>query len=177
MRSALAVSAALMTMAACASLHGAPPTCACPTLAAEWDSLRSTTTALADSGLFAAADSVIVAFAEEHEGTHHARESSFWRALYWLDPRNPEDHRADAVSALDAYLLSDSVSWYRSEARVLRQLTATEPLPPPVAEVVGQVRPASPDARDLEIQRLRARNIQLEEELERIRRRLSTPPP
>ena len=87
---------------------------------------------------------------------------------------------------LDVYLQSDSVHWYRAEARVLRQLAglpapatvASVPAGPPTVRTtvpITRAADATITEKDVEIQQLRERVARLNEELERIKRRLSTP--
>lgn len=169
---------------ACASLPATTRVCDCAEMPAAWLTMLQDIRELTEAGRFDAADSVLVAFAAERRGTAEAREVAFWRALYALDPRNPAPQPSTAAQLLDDYLVSDSVYWYRSEARVLRQLaaiqsaggqpTAAVATTPPTA---GRPRADQPVTdKDLEIQQLRERVARLNEELERIRRRLSAPP-
>jgi hypothetical protein len=144
--------------------------------------MLSTAGQLAEAGRFEAVDSTLTAYAEARRGTQEAHEVGFWRALYKLDPRNPSPQPVTAMQLLDDYMLSGSVHWYRPEARVVRELAfvqagAAQPVTAqPVQASPGTgPRPTTNAEKDIEIQQLRERNARLEAELERIRRRLSTP--
>jgi hypothetical protein len=177
----LALLALLLT--GCATFSPRTQSCDCGGVPAEWMSLLSTTSQLAEAGRFDAADSALHSFAATWPGRREAEEVAFWRALYRIDPRNPAPQPGVAVQLLDQYLLSDSVYWYRAEARVLRQLAVIQAGGPPVTAAVdpGTIPPIPPRSdqtaaeKDLEIQQLRERIARLNEELERIRRRLSSP--
>jgi hypothetical protein len=152
---------------------------------ASWSTALREADQLAEEGRFAAADSTLLEFARANESNHFAREIVFWRALYHLDPRNPGPQREDAIRMLDGYLQSDSAYWYRAEARVLRQLAAMPAtelvsappsgLPAPTTVPITRAADATLTEKDVEIQALRERVARLNEELERIKRRLSTP--
>jgi hypothetical protein len=178
----LALLALLLT--GCATLSPRTQSCDCGGVSAQWMALLSTTSQLAEAGRFDAADSALHSFAATWPGTREAEETAFWRALYRIDPRNPAPQPGAAVQLLDQYLLSDSVYWYRAEARVLRQLAVIQAGGPPATVAVepgATIPPIRPRAdqtaaeKDLEIQQLRERVARLNEELERIRRRLSSP--
>lgn len=175
-----------MLLGGCANVLRTTATCPCAAPPASWSTTLRDADRMAEEGRFAAADSLLVAFAADNATSHFSREITFWRALYHLDPRNPGGQREEAGRMLDAYLQSDSVHWYRAEARVLRQLAG---LPAPATVASGPtgtptVRTTVPITRaadatitekDVEIQQLRERVARLNEELERIKRRLSTP--
>lgn len=188
MRRLLALLAATLVLSGCANVLRSSPTCPCVTPPASWSAVLREADQLAGEGRFAAADSTLVAFEQANASNHLSREIVFWRALYQLDPRNQAAQRAEAVRMLDGYLQSDSVYWYRAEARVLRQLAgmpaptvaSTPPapaggLPAPTTIPIARAADATLTEKDVEIQALRDRVARLNEELERIKRRLSTP--
>lgn len=181
------VALALVTVVSgCANVLRTTATCPCAVPPASWSTTLREAEQLAEEGRFTAVDSVLVSYAEANGSNQFSREIVFWRALYQLDPRNPAGQRDEAGRLLDGYLQSDSVYWYRAEARVLRQLAGL-PVPatvasgptgaPPARTTVPITRAADATIteKDVEIQQLRERVARLNEELERIKRRLSTP--
>lgn len=186
MTRSLPLLAMALVLGGCANVLRSAATCPCALPPASWSAALREADQLAEEGRFAAADSALVAFAQANASNHFSREIVFWRALYQLDPRNPSAERDEAVRMLDGYLQSDSVYWYRAEARVLRQLAgmptttvATGPpqggLPAPTTVPIARAADATLTEKDVEIQALRERVARLNEELERIKRRLSTP--
>lgn len=130
------------------------------------------------AGDYAAADSILRAFAATATNAHEARETDFWRALYQTDPRNPLSSTEQGISSLDAYLRSDSVYWYKSEAAVLRRMASLRHAADSSAQ--GDARAADPGAfrsREEEIAALRDQLAKANAELERIKRRLASPRP
>lgn len=130
------------------------------------------------AGDYAAADSILRAFAATAADAHEARETSFWRALYQTDPRNRLSSTDQGISSLDAYLRSDSVYWYRSEAAVVRRIAALHRTADSTAR--GDPRADGDGAnrsREEEIAALRDQLAKANAELERIKRRLASPRP
>ncbi|HUF65957.1 MAG TPA: hypothetical protein VMM17_08270 [Gemmatimonadaceae bacterium] len=191
MTRSLAALAVVLVLSGCANVLRSSASCPCAMPPASWTTVLREADQLAEEGRFAAADSAFVAFGEANTSSHFAREIVFWRALYQLDPRNPSGQRESASRMLDEYLQSDSVYWYRAEARVLRQLAgmpAAAPapatagsvphpngLPAPTTVPIARAADATLTEKDVEIQALRERVARLNEELERIKRRLSAP--
>jgi hypothetical protein len=185
MRRVLIAPLIVLLAGGCAGFLNPSRSCDCAVPA--WTQLMRTTDELAEAGRFGAADSALVAFALAHPGRQEAHEVAFWRAVYRLDPRNPLRHPEAGLQLLDLYLQSDSVHWYRTEARLMRDLaaptvTAYTPAPPPppgttpaTARIPVRTEAAAIAERDAEIQQLRERVTRLNEELERIRRRLAAP--
>lgn len=172
----LIIVAGSLLLSGCAAMtRPASTPCPCPA-AGEWNDALRQADALAVAGRHAAADSVLAEFAARHAGTHLGREIAFWRALYWLDPQSPAGRRTEALTTLDSYVQSDSVWWYRAEARVLRQLAVV----PATANGTAAARDPGDMTvaeKDREIRQLRERVARLNDELERIRRRLAAPAP
>lgn len=129
------------------------------------------------AGDYAAADSILRAFALAAPDTHEARETAFWRALYQTDPRNPLSSMDQGIASLDAYLRSDSVYWYKSEAAVLRQLAALRRTADSAVQGDPRAGNAAYRSREEEIAALRDQLAKANAELERIKRRLASPRP
>jgi hypothetical protein len=124
------------------------------------------------------ADRALVAFARRHPNSPEGRESIFWRALLLLDPTSAAGPGA-AANAFDAYLAGGDPS-HRDEALALRivaghldSLTRTRKS---AAEGVASSDHADA-ARDEELKKLRLELKATQEELDRIKRRLTAPKP
>jgi hypothetical protein len=129
-----------------------------------------------DAGDYVAADKVLADYSLTHQGTAEAREISFWRAMYIVDPANRTASIAQGIRALDIYLATDGTIWYRPQAEVLRR----------TALVIQQVRQAQMPkqvngrdtvfiSREEEVAALRDQLAKANAELERIKKRLANP--
>jgi hypothetical protein len=144
-----------------------------------------------DAGNYWAADRVLDEFVRTHPDTREAREITFWKAAYIVDPANNRGSLAAGIAALDGYLAMDSTGWYRNEAMVLRRtaaaaqgasVTVVSSAPPPSAPNTTSTVVAAARSRDEEIAALReqlARSrdelAKVSAELERIKKRLANP--
>ena len=129
-----------------------------------------------DAGDYSAADRILSDYSLKHQGSPEAREISFWRAMYLVDPANRSASIAQGIRALDIYLGTDGAIWYRPQAEVLRR----------TALVIQQVRqaqiPKQVNGRDTvfisreeEVAALRDQLAKANAELERIKKRLANP--
>jgi hypothetical protein len=150
-----------------------------PVIPAEppWRGTLVTVLAAADSGHFATADSILLAFEQSELGTPEASESMFWRALLRADPRNPELKPTDARAALQAYLDGPTRTTRRTEVTILlRYLAISDSLR--AAHTNFRTATESRDrAREEEMQKLREELQRTQAELDRIKRRLGSPKP
>lgn len=96
-----------------------------PQLRSEWDQTLSAVRHNVDGGNYYAADKLIDEFARTHPDTREAREITFWKAVYQLDPSNPGGSLGSGIATLDGYLAANADGWYRNEAMVLRRTAAT----------------------------------------------------
>jgi hypothetical protein len=145
-----------------------------------------------DAGNYWAADRLLEEFARTHSGTKEAREIAFWKAAYMVDPANSLGSLAAGIAALDGYLAAtDSSSWYRNEATVLRRTAAAAQ--GPSVSLTASTAPASTTtttdtvvvvskSRQDEIASLKDQLAKSKEELakvsaelERIKKRLANP--
>ncbi|MGH7664991.1 MAG: hypothetical protein ACRENI_11950 [Gemmatimonadaceae bacterium] len=131
------------------------------------------------AGDYASGDTILVAFARTNAGSGEAAEALYWRAIYQLDPGNPDGSARLAVVILDEYIAGGTALTRRAEAGTLRRTAAlvdslerTERVVVTTANGETQVV-----ARDREIERLREELKKTTGELERIKRRLSSPNP
>ena len=161
----------------------------------DWPATLSTAEARVSEGRYAAADSVLSGFASRYPGSPEAFESTYWRALFDMDPKNSNASVATAVSYLDAYLVGLYPRKHRQEAFALRAIAGQIDAGRSALSVAqtrdgnsvptGSVRIDAPKAAadpaaaasDAEIKRLKDELAKANAELERIRRRLAQPPP
>jgi len=172
----IALFAAIALSAGCAHIRHSKG----PSVGDEWNSTLSVARQAADSGKYDSADRVLADFISAHRGSHEATEAIFWRGLYKVDPNNKSGSLLGGISALDAYLASDSAVWHRSVAVVLRRtallaqsLKGGAAVPPVVLPPPGDKDAMK--SRDEEIASLRDQLAKVNAELERIKKRLANP--
>ena len=184
MRGRLALLAAVVLAAACASRPVVPGT-----TRRAWNSALAVADQYAAAGQFIAADSVLQTFTIEHPRSADTLSALFFRALYQADPANPApDGVTEAVTLLDRYLAAAASHPYRYEAQEVRRLAELRARPPIVRVdtvlVVDSSAVRTAVARDAEarerthgeqVQLLRDSLTRATAELERIRRRLARP--
>jgi hypothetical protein len=131
-----------------------------------------------EQGHHADADKRLREFIGEYARTTEAVESTYWRAVFMLDPANSAATPREAATLLDRYLGSNAPLQHRSEATVLQRVARTlasreaaAPAPAPAA-----VRTAPDPAREAEMKALKDELEQTKAELERIKKRLAPPP-
>jgi hypothetical protein len=147
----------------------------------DWTASLAQASQEVQSNRYAVADRLLADFVARYPNSPEALESSYWRALFKLDPANPATAPHEAGVLLDGYLATPAAGAHRTEAAVLRRvassleprpaLTAAAPAAPP-----GAAR-ADDKARDDELQRLKDELAKANAELERIKRRLAQPKP
>jgi hypothetical protein len=145
----------------------------------EWPETIARAHAAVEGGQFASADSLLAEFAARFPESGEANETVFWRAVYRLDPANPDASPSRAVSELTTYMARPGRHTHLAEARALRRAAT---LADSLSSHTGRRAAAPADAaaatdKDAEIARLREELKRATEELERIKRRLSTPTP
>lgn len=160
-----------------------PPRPATPSPARDWQQVEIAAQSAAIEGRYAAADSALAAFAERNPSSAESREVHYWRALFALDPANRTGSTAEARRQLDAYLADTGLVLHRTEAGMLRRVTATMDslrIRGTLASAAGdsaRTALAASTAREAdaqkENQRLKDELDKTTTELERIRKRLS----
>ena len=85
----------------------------------EWESTLQAAQQLAANARYAAADSVLDEFAQRQPGTAGAREATFWRGVFALEPANSAASMHAARTAFDSYLADSGTLTHRAEARAL----------------------------------------------------------
>lgn len=155
---------------------------------APWIETLTAANVAAHQRRYAEADSILAAFMSDRWGSWQAREAAYWRAVYLLDPENPRASPREALPLLELYLSDSTVVTHTQAARALwalatRQdslrLALMEASAPPDTVVQTQAIPSpSPREEELakEVARLKEQLDLTTAELERIKRRLTTPP-
>jgi hypothetical protein len=141
-----------------------------------WPGAFAAVRAAVDAGRFSTADSILIAFEQEHAGTPDASESAFWRAMLRADPKNPAFAFADARTALDAYLNSPGAN-RRIEAQILRRMLVLSDSLRTAQASQRTAAEARERAKGEELQKLRDELQRTQAELDRIKRRLGSPKP
>jgi hypothetical protein len=167
-----AVTTIAFLIAACAK----QPAASAPTPAAGFANAIEASRQKVDGGDYVAADRILAEYALRIPGTPEAREVSFWRAMYIVDPANRTASIAQGIRALDIYLASEGRLWYRPQAEVLRRAAL-------VIQAVRQAQaPKQVNGRDTvfisreeEVAALRDQLAKATAELERIKKRLANP--
>ncbi|MEO6877692.1 MAG: hypothetical protein ABI205_04365, partial [Gemmatimonadaceae bacterium] len=148
----------------------------------------------ADVGLFDSADSTLSSFAAMYPATAPALETTYYRALFQMDPSNPHVSLTAAMASLDGYLAERRPREHAVEAASLRRVAAqVDGLNHAAASALAQAKDASNTAKDAkdtkaaadapspasdaEIKRLKDELAKANAELDRIRKRLGQPPP
>ena len=128
-------------------------------------------------GDHAGADRILSDFALKAQGTDEATETSFWRALYMVDPANKRTSIPEGIRALDIYLATPGTKWYRIQAEVLRRtaqsVQALRTSAQSAPRIVG--RDTVYVTREEEIAVLRDQLAKANAELDRIKKRLANP--
>jgi hypothetical protein len=186
---------------ACISIHR-PPFMSTP-LERDWPLNLVLAQHRANEGKFELADSILAGFATRYPETLEALETTYWRALFKLDPSNRSASFASAMSLLDTYLADKRPRENVGEATTLRRMAGQmDELNKLAAVAIAQARDANESAAtartaaadtkadpklipppegvataaELEIKRLKDELAKANAELERIRRRLTQPP-
>lgn len=182
------VSLALAAATGCISVHAPTFMRAAPERA--WPSTLEAAQGFARARQFDPADSALAAFAVRYPGTPEAFESSYWRALYKMDPINPHASLTTAVAELDAYIGNVKSEEHGREAETLRRIAgqienlnklaanamASTKEQPGQPSDSGKAGAAQSSASDEEVKRLRDELAKANAELDRIKRRLAQPP-
>ena len=194
-RSTLALVVATFVLCGCARLNA--KTKADPA-SPSWPASLGLAQQRAGDGRLDAADSALAEYAAHHPGSPEALETAYWRALYKMDPSNPRASLPSALASLDAYLGDSRPRQHVAEATVLRRVAGElDGLGKQAAAAVAQAKDANANAANAanakaqadaktvaeapvtadEIKRLKDELAKANAELDRIRKRLSQPPP
>jgi hypothetical protein len=150
----------------------------------DWPQTLAQAEAAASERRYADADRLLANFATVHPGTEGAVESSYWRGVLALEPANQDGSPQIAIAFFDTYGKSSGALPHRVEADVLRHVAQRlqSLSSPTVASTTPSgtttaTAPASVDvkAKDAEIQRLKDELAKANDELDRIKKRLTAP--
>ena len=119
-----------------------------------------------ERGRHVEAERTLREFAERSPNSPEAVDAMYWRAVIMLDPTSRAGSAREAAALLERYVGSDAPLTHRMEALVLQRVAATLASAP-------TTRPTS----DAEVKALKEELEQTKAELERIRKRLASPPP
>jgi hypothetical protein len=189
----LALCASSFAACAHANAHPTPAIIA----AQEWTNDLAETRRAATDGRFDTADSLLADYAAKHAGTVEALETAYWRAMLKMDPGNPHPSLTSAMTLLDGYLADVRPHEHAAEAATLRRLAAqldvlnrltanmaiasrgaVEPgVQGKAPASAGSAGAADQVATDAEMKRLKDELAKANAELDRIKKRLATPPP
>ena len=152
-----------------------------------WANTFITAHRAAEAGDYVRADTLLATYASANPGSPESYEAIYWRGVLALDPANPHRSPTLATGAFEEYLRSPRGQVRRGEAMVLRRLaqrlehgelatplTASTRTTASAASAAGDSA-RRPDARDEEIAKLKEELRKSNEELERIKRRVSAP--
>lgn len=172
-----------------------------PAPARTWPGVLAQAQHSAARGEFDSADSALATFAIRYPTSDEALETSYWRAIYALDPSNRAESVSSAINFLDSYLAATRPRDHVLEATMLRRVAgqldalsrlaagaiaqakdanATAAIARALSDARIETPRAQPDSTstaDAEIKRLKDELAKANAELERIRRRLAQPPP
>jgi hypothetical protein len=132
---------------------------------------------------YAEADRLLADFANRYPGTTGAVESAYWRGVIALEPSNRDASPQMAAALFDTYAKSGGALPHRMEAEILRDLAlrvqsgsgATVAVASNTSSSASSSNAADLKAKDTEIQRLKDELAKANDELERIKRRLTAP--
>ena len=145
-----------------------------PAAERDWPATYLAAQGAADRGSYADADKTLADFAAAHPGSPQALETTYWRAVYKLDPANKDASTKDAIAGLDRYLATPDGT-HRGEATTLRRIAVQlSSLDRALSAPTGDDTAAS---RDEEVKKLKDELQATKDELERIKRRLAAPKP
>jgi hypothetical protein len=177
-----------LALGACAQLPLANPN-----VQSDWDRTLYYARKDVEAANYFAADRLLDEYSRVHPDTREAKEITFWKAVYTLDPANERGSLAGGIAALDQYLAAtDSTGIYRNEAVVLRRTAAaaqgvaahsgTGPpmalLPVGVADtavVVSRTRDEEIAALKDQLAKTKEELAKVSAELDRIKKRLANP--
>lgn len=129
-----------------------------------------------DQARHADADRRLREFAAEYAQTAEALESTYWRAVFMLDPANTTATPREAAALLERYLAATSPLVHRAEATVLHRLARNLAAPREGQAATPAPARTTDPAREAEIKALKEELEATKAELERIRKRVAPPP-
>ena len=153
--------------------------------AQDWNDTLTQAQALANDHRYGDADRLLADFAARYPGTAGAQESAYWRGVLALEPANRDGSPQIAAALFETYSRAGGHLPHGLEAGILHDIAVR--LQAAGAPAVAVASPASGasgaapsgasdlKAKDSEIQRLKDELAKANDELERIKRRLTAP--
>jgi hypothetical protein len=151
----------------------------------DWDDTLTQAEAAASDHRFADADRLLADFAARYPGTQGAIESSYWRGVIALEPANQDGSPQIAAALFETYNRAGGKLPHQLEAGILHDIalrlqaagpsTVAVSAPANNSAAPGASGAADLKAKDTEIQRLKDELAKANDELERIKRRLTAP--
>jgi hypothetical protein len=158
----------------------------------DWPATLQAAKEAARAGRYAEADSVLARFGSRHAGSYQAREAAYWRALFLVDPLNPQSSTGEAFRALNQFFADRSTVDTYDEATVLRRVVqqvdslnralaqadrliaeAQEAVDEPRPAAAAQPAPAAAPAPSAENRAQARQNRNLADQVRRLREELS----
>ena len=156
-----------------------------PASVPDWPQTLAQAEAAASERRYADADRLLANFATLHPGTEGAVESAYWRGVLALEPANQDASAQVAIAFFDTYGKSAGALPHRLEADVLRHVaqklqslstpTVASTTPSGTTAPATASTPVDVKAKDAEIQRLKDELAKANDELDRIKKRLTAP--
>lgn len=151
----------------------------------DWGDTLAQAEAAANDHRYGDADRLLADFAARYPGSEGALESSYWRGVIALEPSNRDGSPQIAAAFFETYNRGGGQLPHRVEADILRDIavrlqgagapTVAVAAPAPGASATPAAGAADLKAKDTEIQRLKDELAKANDELERIKRRLTAP--
>lgn len=172
---------ALASSVGCITGRGTPVP---PAVNRDWGQTLAQAEVAAGDHRYADADKLLADYSNAFPGTDGAVESAYWRGLIALDPNNRDGSPQVAAALFQTYANAGGALPHRREAEILQRVALRLQTPGSTTVAVTTTNAqstTSPDrsadlkARDAEIQHLKDELAKANDELERIKKRLTTP--
>jgi hypothetical protein len=152
----------------------------------DWSETLTQAEAAASDHRYADADRLLADYASRFPRSEGGIESAYWRGLIALEPANHDGSPQVAAALFETYNHAPGALPHRLEAEILQHLAlrlqnalgtvaSATPSTPGMATAASTDRSADIKAKDSEIQRLKDELAKANDELERIKRRLTAP--
>jgi hypothetical protein len=177
----LGAASALVAALGCVTGRGSPEP---PVANRDWGQTLAQAEVAAADHRYAEADRLLAEYARLYPGSEGAIESAYWRGVFLLDPTNHDGSPQVASALLETYANGVGARPHRVEADVMRRVAERLEAGAPATTVAASGTPsqgapvdhtADLKAKDTEIQRLKDELAKANDELERIKRRLTAP--
>jgi hypothetical protein len=133
----------------------------------------------ATAGRYGVADKLLSDYSARYPSTSESADATFYRALFKLDPANPNASPRESAQLLDSYIAANTGA-HKTEAQALRRVAnALEARAVSTANTTATPKTEVPvdKSKDEELQRVKDELAKANAELERIKRRLAQPKP